>query len=391
MKIKSLILLLLGLIIFLSCNQHVLNDKTFILTGRVDGTNTEYLILHYNDSSNVRKSDTIHINDNVFFKEGTINNTQKVAITSNLSGDYIDSNGLLFFLEPNKIDLTLKEGYFDKAEIHGSKTQIENDNLERTIKPFYEKIQSIKAKRQKLIEKKKQSNSKDLTIEIENLTKEWLKVEGKIKNVKINYMINNPQSYLSADLINLHKRLIPNDSLILLYDNLDLIMQKSSYGLQIKEQIELYVVNSGDIAPNFSGEDISGKKISLNQFLGKTILLDFGADWCVPCKKEIPEVKRIYSEFHSKGLEIIGISFDKDRTSWKENIENEKMNWHHIYEGLNNTKKSSISKMYSVQPIPAYILINEKGIIVDRYRGADKADKNLKDLEEKLSELLTSK
>jgi peroxiredoxin len=391
MNIKYPLPLILTLIFFHSCNHRQSNDKNFILTGTVDGPNTEYLILHYNDSSNVRKSDTIKINGKVFYKEGNLNSTQKVAITSNLTGKYLDSNGLLFFLEANKVELTLKEGEFAKAKVNGSITQNENYDFQKTIEPLNEKEELIVNKRRKLIEKRKQSNNEDLNIEIEKLTYEGQKISDKIKNVKLKYISNNPQSYLSIDLLNIYKSFIPIDSLILLYDNLDPIIRKSSSGISIKEQIELHVVNTGDIAPRFSGEDIDGKKIKLSQFLGKTILLDFGADWCVPCKKEIPEIKRIYDDYHSVGLEIIGISFDKDKTSWKENIENEKMNWHHIYEGLNNSKKGSISKMYSVQPIPAYILIDEKGIIVDRYRGADKEDKSLNDLENKLNELLESK
>lgn len=119
-------------------------------------------------------------------------------------------------------------------------------------------------------------------------------------------------------------------------------------------------------------------------------MLDFGAAWCVSCAKEIPEVKRIYDNYHSKGLEIIGISFDKKKSSWIENIKKEKLNWHHIYEGMSNVGKGgSISKSYYVQPIPAYILIDENGIIIDRYRGADKDNKSLNDLEEKLKTLLT--
>ena len=166
-------------------------------------------------------------------------------------------------------------------------------------------------------------------------------------------------------------------------------MKESLYGLRIQEQLN--VVNSGDIAPNFSLEDINGSILSLDQFKGKTVLLDFGAAWCVPCVKNHPEIKRIYDKYHSKGMEIIGISFDNDKTIWKENVKKENLNWHHIYEGINNVgNEGSINKSYDVQPIPAYILIDTEGIIIDRYSGADKDNKDLNDLEEKLNALLSS-
>lgn len=302
-----------------------------------------------------------------------------------------DPNLLNFFLEPNKIDLVLKEGEFQNAKIIGSKTQIENETLNKATKPFYEKIENISDERQKLIDKNKDIPNENSETEIKGLTTKWQKLLDDIKNVSIRYAIDNPKSYVSADVINSYRKTLPTDSLKMLYSNLDPIIQKSSYGLKIQEQIKLHIVNSGDVAPNFSQEDIGGTTLSLNQFKGKIVLLDFGAAWCVPCEKEIPEVRRIYKDYNSKGLEIIGISFDKDKTSWKENVKNEKLDWHHIYEGMSSVgKEGSISKSYYIKPIPAYILIDDKGIIIDRYRNADKEDKSLNDLEEKLMTLLSS-
>lgn len=392
MKIKSFLIITLGLIILTSCNQPKSDDKAFSLKGKIDGSNTEFVVLSYLDSSNVYVSDTLPVENQSFSKEGYLINTQMVSLTSNLTGRYMeDPNRLMFFLEPNKIDLTLKEGEFSNAKIIGSKTEIENETLNKATKPFYEKIQNLSDERQKLIDKNKDISNENSETEIKSLTTKWQKLLDDIKNVRIKYAVNNPHSYLSADVVNSYRRTLPSDSLSMLYSNLDPIIKESSYGLKIHEQIKLHIVNSGDVAPNFSQKNIDGNILSLNQFKGKTVLLDFGAAWCVPCKKEIPEVKRIYDEYHKKGLEIIGISFDKDKTSWKENIKNEKLNWHHIYEGMNNLgKEGSINKSYYVQPIPAYILIDDKGIIIDRYRGADKEDKSLYDLEKKLSTLLSS-
>ena len=392
MKIKAHITITLGLIILTSCNQPKSNDKAFSLKGKIEGSNTEFVVLSYLDSSNVYVSDTLPVENQSFSKEGYLMNTQMVSLTSNLTGRYIkDPNRLMFFLGPNKIDMNIKEGQFSTAEIKGSKSQIENKNLEKRIKPFKEKLELIQPKRQKLIDDDKKIPNENLEIEIEKINKEWQNLMDAVKNVRIQYAIDNPQSYVSADVINFYRKTLPSDSLSMLFSNLDPVIKESSYGLKIQEQIKLHIVNSGDVAPNFSQEDIDGNILSLNQFKGKTVLLDFGAAWCVPCKKEIPEVRRIYDEYHSKGLEIIGVSFDKDKTSWKENIKNEKLNWHHIYEGMDNVgKEGSINKSYYVQPIPAYILIDEKGIIIDRYRGADKEDKSLNKLEKKLNTLLSS-
>ncbi len=371
MKVKIFTIFTLVLIVLTSCNQPKFNSNAFTLKGTVEGPNTEYVVLSYVDSSNVSVTDTITVENNSFFKQGSLIHPQLVSLTSNLTGGYMeDPNKLLFFLEPNEMEITVKEDQFSEALITGSKSQIENEHLAKEIKPYYEKLklETDRVKARKLF--------------------------AEVKNIQLKYAFNNPHSYVSAEVINFHSRELPIDSLKMFYAGLDPIIKESFYGLAIQEEIKSFIpiVDSGDVAPGFSSENSDGNVLSLNQFKGKTVLLDFGAGWCVPCKKEIPEVKRIFDKYHSKGLEIIGISFDKDKTSWKENIKNEKLNWHHIYVGLDNIRENgSINVLYRVQPIPAYILIDENGIIIDRYRGADKKDKSLKDLEAKLETLLSSK
>lgn len=371
MKIKGLTTFTLALIILTSCKQPKSNSNAFTLKGTVEGPNTEYVVLSYVDSSNVYVTDTITVENKSFFKKGYLIHTHLVSLTSNLTGEYMeDPNRLQFFLEPNKIEVTLKEGQFSDALITGSKSQIENEHLAKEIKPYYEKLKLKETERE-----------------------EARKLFAEVKNIQLKYAINNPHSYVSAEMINFYSDKLPIDSLKMLYAGLDPIIKESLYGLDIQESIESFIpiVDSGDVAPGFSSENSDGNVLSLNQFKGKTVLLDFGAAWCVPCKKEIPEVKRIFDKYHSKGLEIIGISCDKDKTSWKENIKNEKLNWHHIYVGLDNMRENgSINLLYRVHAIPAYILIDENGIIIDRYRGADKNDKSLNDLEEKLETLLSS-
>jgi len=372
-KIKSLITVTLGVIILLSCNQSKTNRNAFTVKGTIDGSNTEYVVLRYTDSSDVYVSDTLMVKDNSFIIQGSITHPQLVSLTSNLTGVFMeDPNRLRFFLEPKEMEINIKEDQFPDALITGSKSQNEYEYLAKEIKPYYEKLKLE---------------------EIGSKKAEQLLAE--VKNIELNYANNNPNSYLSAQLIDFHRRGLPIDSLKMFYAGLDPIIKESSYGLDIQETIESYIVtpfvDSGDVAPGFSSENNDGNILSLNQFKGKTVLLDFGAGWCVPCKKEIPEVKRIFDKYHSKGLEIIGVSLDEDKTSWKENIKNENLNWHHIYVGTDKFREpESINVVYGVQSIPAYILINENGIMIDRYRGADKKDKSLKDLEAKLETLLSS-
>ncbi|MFQ6083532.1 MAG: peroxiredoxin family protein [Candidatus Aminicenantia bacterium] len=67
-------------------------------------------------------------------------------------------------------------------------------------------------------------------------------------------------------------------------------------------------------APDFTLPDITGKKISLSDYQGKIIILDFWATWCPPCRIEIPAFIELYNKYKQQGLVIIGISLDREGT-----------------------------------------------------------------------------
>ena len=134
-----------------------------------------------------------------------------------------------------------------------------------------------------------------------------------------------------------------------------------------------------DIAqPNAGGEQVSLGSVVKNP-ANKYVLLDFWASWCGPCMGEVPHLKKTYGDFHKKGFEIFGVSFDEDRGDWLGAVEQNGMNWLHVSEvkGFDN----QAAKDYAIQGIPSNFLIDSQGTIVA---------KNLRGeaLYEKISELL---
>ena len=128
----------------------------------------------------------------------------------------------------------------------------------------------------------------------------------------------------------------------------------------------------GDQAPDiefFQLSDNTGKKLS--DFKGQVVVIDFWASWCKPCRRENPNVVKVYEEYHDKGLNIISVSLDKagQKERWIKAIEADKMNWEHV----SNLKgwNEPIAKMYNVRSIPATFLLDENGtIIAKNLRGA---------------------
>lgn len=112
--------------------------------------------------------------------------------------------------------------------------------------------------------------------------------------------------------------------------------------------------------------DAAGKNVSLKSAIenpaNKYVLVDFWASWCNPCMGEVPHLKKTYDEFHKKGFEIYGVSFDKDKQKWLGAIDQNGMSW--IQVSTLNAFDNEAAKDYAVRSIPANFLIDAQGKIV---------------------------
>jgi thiol-disulfide isomerase/thioredoxin len=113
---------------------------------------------------------------------------------------------------------------------------------------------------------------------------------------------------------------------------------------------------------DFSGPNPQGKIISLKESLGKVTIVDFWASWCGPCRQENPNVVALYKELHGKGLNIIGVSLDKDAKAWKDAIAKDKLTWNQV----SNLKfwDEPIAAQYKVESIPATFILDASGNVV---------------------------
>ena len=137
--------------------------------------------------------------------------------------------------------------------------------------------------------------------------------------------------------------------------------------------------NVGQFAPEISLPSPDGKEIALSSLKGKLVLIDFWASWCDPCRKEMPNVIKIYSKFKNKGFEIYGVSLDQDKEKWMEAITKDGINWPQV----SDLKywDNVAARIYNVQGIPYTVLIDKDGkIIAKNLRGQE--------LEKKIAEVL---
>lgn len=172
-------------------------------------------------------------------------------------------------------------------------------------------------------------------------------------------------------------------------------VQQSSFGKEIKKELDgLRSGSPGSAAYVFSKTDINGQPLSLRDYKGKYVLVDFWASWCVPCRKGNPHLKTLYAKYKDKGLEIIGISDDDGRPEeWKKAVAQDGIGiWKHVLRGLDMEKRQrkepnpeDISDHYGIHSLPTKILIDPNGMIIGRYGGGGENDEAM---DKKLAEVM---
>lgn len=104
-----------------------------------------------------------------------------------------------------------------------------------------------------------------------------------------------------------------------------------------------------------------GSAVDVQKMKGKVVLLDFWASWCGPCIASLPEVIKLYEDYHEKGLEILGINLDKDRKAMDGAIQKFRIPWKHYFDGKGWGNKYAIQ--YNVTGIPSMWLVDKRGIL----------------------------
>ena len=118
----------------------------------------------------------------------------------------------------------------------------------------------------------------------------------------------------------------------------------------------------GAIAPEISLKTPEGEILALSSLRGKVVLIDFWASWCGPCRKENPNVKKIYEKYKDQGFEIYAVSLDNNAAQWKGAIAKDGLAWKHVSELLG--WKGTVSRAYGVGSIPQTFLLDKEGRIV---------------------------
>ena len=276
-----------------------------------------------------------------------------------------------FVLEEGDINIKVNKDTISQSKISGTISNIDFYNYQTEIKDYADAISSIRSEIQIAAQNGNNSLIKDLQDDFNN-------VRDQIFSIELDYINNNFDSYLSSIFL---ERSISVKTLTIpeakdLYDKFTNRIKGSDVGLKLKKIFESpnQPLDIGYTVPDFSAPSPDGEIINLNKELGKVTLLEFWASWCAPCRRENPNLVKIYNRHKDQGFNIIGVSLDKNRNQWIQAISDDYLTWKHV----SNLKfwQDPIAKLYNITAIPASFIIDQNGkILAKNLRGNQLASK----------------
>jgi len=111
---------------------------------------------------------------------------------------------------------------------------------------------------------------------------------------------------------------------------------------------------------------LDGREIDTTKLKGKVVLIDFWATWCGPCIGEIPNLKKLYNQSHSRGFEIVGISLDDDRAALETYLKENQITWPQHFDGQGWRNKFAVEYgINGINGIPAMWLLDKDGNVIN--------------------------
>ncbi len=137
----------------------------------------------------------------------------------------------------------------------------------------------------------------------------------------------------------------------------------------------------GQPAPEFTLQDLDGQPVSLSQFKGQVVLLDFWASWCGPCIENLPDLRKIKERTEGQPVVFLNLSLDDNEAAWRKAVDKHEIKGVHVRAaGLG----SDVARSYNIDALPSYYLVDSQGLIVERLRILRNTDEIVATIEKSL-------
>ncbi len=355
-KVALIVLITLGLVSFT-----VLKDADFTITGTAAGIENGKKI--YLQKQDEKKANSFINVDSAKVENGKFSFKGKTDGPSIHFLQVDKSEGkVVFILEGGKINFTIYKDSIGKSKIGGTRSNNDLQSFNAAAMKIQDKMMKFQKDNN---DKFNEASAKKDTVVVNQLMSEIKAYQDQMVALSSDFPEKNPKSFLSVLFIDnmFNNPEADIKKITKIYESLDASLKETKAAKLIETKLANHKnLSVGSPAPDFSGPGPEGQTISLKQSLGKVTIIDFWASWCGPCRKENPNVVQLYKDYHAKGLNIIGVSLDKDGTKWKEAIAKDGLEWTHL--SSLQFWQEPVAVLYNIKSIPATYILDDKGNII---------------------------
>jgi peroxiredoxin len=265
------------------------------------------------------------------------------------------------YLEPGPVVVTSPDSLLH-ASVAGGPINADNQRLEASLKPVLAKLKANGAEYQKASEEQRKAPAFKARLQAQGE-----QTQNEYAQRVRDFIQTNPNSWVSLYELGRLSMLAPPQYAVVapLYEALSPALKNTPPGRSYGELVQgLKNVAPGAQAPAFTQKTPEGKAVSLADYRGKYVLVDFWASWCGPCRAENPAVTKVYNEFKDRNFDILGVSLDDEdgRAKWVKAVKDDNLAWTQVSDlrGFQN----AAAQLYGVQAIPQNFLIDPNGKIV---------------------------
>lgn len=352
------VIFVLSVVTLIGCNN---KKESYTIIGKTSGLADSTKV--YLAKENEDFDSTLIINDKFRFSEKVEGDYSNIWIHTKNYKEYKS-----LWVVNNDITFDASNSSFRDAVVTGSRIQDQSNEYQSLTSSLDMKMDSIRT----LARSAHDSVRKELRKECDQLSNRKNKLE-------IDFIRDHPNYELSAFFLIFLKNDIDKNITSELYEGFIDKVKNSEWGKTISLHLEKSVnLDVGDKAVDFELSKINGEKVSLSDFEGKYVLLEFWATGCAPCRWENPNLLKAYKKYNTKGFEILGVSLDEKATHWESTVKKDSIIWTTV--GDLKGMSGEVPITYSVNYIPKNYLLNEEGLVISK-------DLRGENLQEKLKEI----